>query len=227
MSVRYGLKSAVPSLELRHHIAAARIVGCGGDDLLAEIVVDVVRHRGRELIGRDRGAEQIGIAVPGDGVGAGAGHDVEGLLLLHVVEHRECDVARLNADHQVDLVAFNELFRLLQSDLRVELVVLFDQLDLSAGDSPIDAVEIEIHSVQIVLARVGQSARVRIDVADPDRSISLRQYRGRRQSRRQSRSRAGGVFYEGSPRNLAACQRCGRRMWLKHSVSPLNAVTSA
>jgi hypothetical protein len=156
----------------------AGIVGGGGDDLLAEIVVDPVRHRRAELVGRDRGAEQIGIAIPGDGVGAGAGDDVERLLLLGVVEHRERDIAGLHADDHVDLVAFDQLLGLLQPDLRIELVVLLDDLDLAAADGPADAVEEQVHAVEIVLGGIGDRAGEGIEVAELDRRAGLRQQPG-------------------------------------------------
>ena len=205
-------------LELGDDVAAAGIIGGGRDDLLAEIVVDVLRHRRAELIGRDRSAEQIRIAVPGDGVGAGAGDDVERLLLLHVVEHRERHVARLHADHQIDLVALDELLDLLQADLRVELVVLLDDLDLAAGDGPADAVEIQIHRIEIGLGGIGDRAGERIEIAEPDRRARLRQNAGRREVRGKRCPRNAGAGHELAARNAQG--RCAR---FRHRHPPLAA----
>ena len=92
---------------------------------------------------------------------------------------------------QIDLVAFDQLLGLLQADLRIELIVFLDDLDLAAGDGPVDAVEIEVHAVEIVLGGIGNSAGERVEVAEPDRRVRLGENGRRRERRNQRGSRAG------------------------------------
>src|SRR5215471_11823963 len=64
----FAALSDIRSFELRDDVAAAGVVGGSRDDLLAEIVIEPTRHGRAQLVSRDRGAEQVRVAVPSDSV---------------------------------------------------------------------------------------------------------------------------------------------------------------
>ena len=134
-------------------------------------------------------------------------------MLFHVIEHGKRHIARLNPNDQIDLVALDELLGLLQPDLRIELIVLLDEFDLTPGDGPIDAVEIEVHSVQIVFAGISEAASIRIDVANPYRRLGLGEHMGCRHDF--CYNGASRAAHKGAARNTAAL-----RLLLFHGVSP-------
>ena len=53
---------------------------------------------------------------------------------------------------------------------------------LRPGDGPVDAVEIEVHRVEVAFGGVGEAAGKGIEIADPDRRSRLREHCGCRQA---------------------------------------------
>ena len=78
--------------------------------------------------------------------------------------------------HDVDLVAFNELAELLQRHLRVELVVLADQFDWTAGNLAAVLVKIDLDTAERGFAEYPGGLAEGIEHADLDWSGGLREH---------------------------------------------------
>jgi hypothetical protein len=143
-----------------------------------------------ELPRRQRGAEQVRHPLPRDGIGAGAGDQQERLVLLDVVQHRERDIAALETDDQIDVVALDEFPDLLQTDLRIELVVLFHKLDFAVCERVLDLVEIDVDARPVPIAGRGRRTAESVQHADPKR-LSRRGEDCRRGHRADERDRCG------------------------------------
>ena len=111
-------------------------------------------------------------ARAGDRVGVAAGHDVQDALFVRHLRHGERERRVDVAEQEIDLVALDQLARLLHRDAGVAAGRILDhELDRTAEDAAlgVDLVERHLAADQLVLARRGVSAGQRIVEADPDR----------------------------------------------------------
>src|SRR5262249_39723516 len=122
-----------------------------------------------------------------------------------VIEHGQRDIARLDADKHFDVVVLQKLLGLLQADLRIELIVFLDELDLTSSDGPADAVEIEAHAVKIVFRRISNRPGEGIYEAEADGRAGLREQRWRAYRRSQDCAGFGGAHEQFSTRNSSQC----------------------
>ena len=117
--------------------------------------------------------------VPVTRVGMAAGHDVEHALLEADVRHRLRQRRVDVADQEVDLVALDQLERLLHRGGGVAAGRILDQqLDLAAENAAlgVDLLDGELRADQFVLAERGEGAGQRIVEADLDRLVGERLY---------------------------------------------------
>src|SRR5262249_10092047 len=122
------------------------------------------------------------------------------------------------AAQDVDVVLVDELARLGERRLRVALGVLDDELDLSAGHGAVDLVEVQLGTVEHVLAERRGGAGQRRQEADLDRA-ALRP-RGRRaepgdeseEKRGETKERDGATTHEDLLWKAPARPRGAKRM---------------
>src|SRR5439155_9976190 len=99
------------------------------------------------------------------------GNDEGNLLLVDVVADRECDGAVHGADQEIHAIALDQLARLRDAHVRLELVVFLDELDLASAGFAADLREVKLESPRRVLAYGGDRAGVRKEQADLDRKL--------------------------------------------------------
>ena len=160
-------------LELLHRVAAAGEVGRRGDRFLRDVVVEPFAHRRVDRLCRDRAAEQVGDAGVREISDARAAAQVERLALADVVHARQRHVARLDAGDDVAVVALDQLLQLLQSDLRIDLVVLADDLDLAPAEHAAVRLDVHRHRLQVRVAECCEHLRERVQHADLERCARL------------------------------------------------------
>ena len=105
-----------------------------------------------------------------------AGHDVEDLLLVGDLRHRVGDAGVHVAEDHVDLVAVDQLARLLHAGADVVGRILDQELDLAAEDAAL-LVDLGLGvfgAVDLALRQRRQHAGQRIDHADLDRLLAER-----------------------------------------------------
>ena len=118
-------------------------------------------------------AEHVPVAArAGDRVGMAAGHDVQDALFVRDLRHGERQRRVDVAEQEIDLVAVDQLARLLHRRAGVAADrILDDELDRAAEDAAlgVDLVERHLAADELVLARAGVGAGQRIVEADLDR----------------------------------------------------------
>ena len=111
-------------------------------------------------------------ARAGDRVGMAARHDMQDALFVRNLGHGERERRVDVAEQEVDLVALDQLARLLHRGARVAAGrILDDEFNRAAENAAlgVDLIERQLAADQFVLAWPGVSAGQRIVEADPDR----------------------------------------------------------
>ena len=169
-------------------------VGEDGDDVLEppEVVIDVVER----LPGR-RAAARIGLLADEPGLPRRHGGDARHLLDLALRADRVGGLGRRGDQHQVDLVADDQLLGDLGGAVGIGLAVLDDHLDRTRGVADLDAAlhglaELAEHEI-VGLGEGGERPGLRADVAELDRpGLGMD---GGREHRAGGERRAGGGAY--------------------------------
>ena len=148
----------------------------------------------RHLVVLERRREDVGRAlIAGELRRAGIGHDGHGLGVDHrrqrCQEHVRPDVA----DQEVDVVGLDQLLGLLQSDVRLDLVVFVDDFDRQAAELAADMIEAELERVAHIVADHGDRAAKARNEADFDRLL-LRYRRHRERARARAVPKSNGLI---------------------------------
>ena len=103
-----------------------------------------------------------------------AGDDVQHLLLAGDLRHRDRDAGIDVADDEADLVALDQLARLLHAGADVVGGVLDQELDRPAQNAAllVDLLDGKFGADHLVLRERGINAGQRIDHSDPDRRFA-------------------------------------------------------
>ena len=109
-------------------------------------------------------------------VGVAAGNDVQDFLFAGDLGDRRGDARVDVADHEVDLVALDQLARLLHAGADIVGGILDQQFDLASENAAlgVDLLDRELGAHHLVAGRRGIDAGERIDHADPDRRLAAR-----------------------------------------------------
>ena len=203
------------------HAGLERVAeGVVGRDVI-EFLAVVLDQRGgdgvRLHLRRVADAEHVPVAArAGDRVGMAAGNDVQDALFVRHLRHGERERRVHVAEQEIDLVALDQLARLLHRRAGVAAGrILDDELDRTAENAAlgVDLLERHLAADQFVLAERGVGAGQRIVEADPDR------VRGARANDEGARDLHCG---EGQPRfDEPAAADAGGRTELGHASSPL------
>ena len=86
------------------------------------------------------------------------------------------------AGEDLDLFALDKLAGLLQGDLRIELIILTQQLNRPTGNLPADLIEIKLQALENGLTVDAAGLVIDIQTADPDRRLRDLRDRGHRKS---------------------------------------------
>ena len=149
--------------------------GVVGRDVI-ELLAVLLDQRGgdgvRLHLRRVADAEHVPVAAcAGDRVGVAAGHDVQDALFVRHLRHGERQRRVDVAEQKIDLVAVDQLARLLHRVPASPLVeILDDELDRTAEDAAlgVDLVERHLAADELVLAQRRVGAGQRIVEADLD-----------------------------------------------------------
>ena len=169
--------------DLLHDVARA-----GGDVLPPHVVVGQEEPLLPEVLGDERPerlVEHVAVRVPhevdalallaGDRVGARVRVEVDDPVPLRELREGRRDAARQGADHEVDLVALDELLRLPHRHRRVGLGVLPAGLDRTAEHAAAGVLLLdgEDHPAPVRLAAVGEGAGGVAGETDDQRLLRL------------------------------------------------------
>ena len=125
-------------------------------------------------------AKKYGLQLlPASVEGPAFGLMIEGVGVDDRLVDRDGDVREDRADDEVDLVALDEALRLGHRDVRLQLVVDDDDLDLPPAELAAEVLDGELEAVARLLAEHGRGARQRQDQADLELLLRLRRARQR------------------------------------------------
>ena len=236
--IRYEEKSVVPSgreigaelgaaglragrLETRLQRVAEGVVGSDVVPLLAGVLDDRRRHRVGLHLRRVADAEHVPVAArASDGVGVAAGDHVQDALLAGDLGHGQRQGRIDVAEQEADLVAVDQLSRLLDRRTGVAAGgILDEELDLPTENAAlgVDLLDRQLAADHLVLADRGIGARERIVEADLHRVCGAHRNDERRRQLQQAGAR-------GSLDHLASANRLLRlRVNVLHgrSLSPV------
>ena len=156
---------------------AVGIIGRDEEPFLAELLHQFRRDRAGIHRRRVADPEHVPLAVgAGDRVGMAARHDVEDLLLVGHLRHRIGDAGVDVADDGVDVVAVDQLARLLHAGADVVGRILDQELNLAAQNAAllVDFGLGVFGAVDLALRQRRQNAGQRVDHADLDRLVGER-----------------------------------------------------
>ena len=180
-------------------------VGRHNGRILGEILRRPFAHGVGDLPVGHRGAEEVRQAQFGQVRRARAGADPGRAVGAEVVDHGEGHMGAQRAHDDLHLVALHELAELLQAHLRVEFVVLAQDLHLAPGDHAVVLLEIEHHALVGRLAEDAVALRIDIQRADLDGVRALGDGRAKGAFKGE-RCRSGGALQDGAAR-LGGCQK--------------------
>ena len=156
---------------------AVGVIGRDEEPFLAELLDQFRRDRLGVHRCRVADAEHVPFAIgAGDRIGMTAGDDMEHLLFVGHLRHGVGDAGVDVADDGVDLIAVDQLARLLHAGADVVRRILDEQLDLAAENSAL-LVDLGLGvfgAVNLALRQRRQHAGQRIDHADLHRLIAER-----------------------------------------------------
>ena len=155
------------------------------EDLLEALVLRVLARHLVRLVVLIGGDEEVRVALlAGEVGGAGVGRDQDRAAVGHRLHHRDQDVGEDRADHEVDLVPLHVGLGLADRDVRLELVVLHDQLDLAPAELAAERLQRKLEAVALLHAERGGRPRQRGQDADLELVLGggLRGERERRSS---------------------------------------------
>ncbi|MCY1170871.1 hypothetical protein D9M73_109610 [compost metagenome] len=123
--------------------------------------------------GGNRAAEKVGQLGVGKRGRSGTRAQRESFALPQVLNSRHGHITGLQAGDDVALVALMELAQFLQADLRVDLVIFAQDLDLAAGDCVADLVEVQLHAVQVAIGQCRKHLREGVEYPYLQRRIGF------------------------------------------------------
>ena len=107
-------------------------------------------------------------------------HGLGIVVLLDVVQDCERYIAALGTDDQIDAVVLDEFPHFLETDLRIELIILFHEFDFAARERAPHLVEVDVYARPVPVAGRRRRAAKRIEHSDFKRCTRGGEDRGSR-----------------------------------------------